>query len=275
VESVLVTLILLVALVALVAALLFLPRRGLIARVVVHDYERGLRYQNGRFTGLLDPGAYTAVRPFTEIRVLDVRPNWLLVEGQEVPTVDGVPVKVSLAARTVVGDAVTTVTADQDHRRALYLVLQLALRDAVARRSVEAALAERVAIGQEVLDRCSAEATALGLELLAVAVRDVMVPGELKRAYASVITASKEGEAALERARGETASLRNLANVGRLLDDNPGLLRLRALQQVGGSTGNTLMLGLDPGPPPPPEVRAAGRPARRPAAPVDRPVDDH
>ena len=93
--------------------------------------------------------------------------------------------------------------------------------------------------------------------MLAVAVRDVMVPGELKRAYASVLAARKDGEAALERARGETASLRNLANAARLLDDSPGLLRLRALQEVGQSSGNTIMLGLDGGPPPPPpEARA-------------------
>jgi len=264
VESVLITLILLVALIALVVALLFWPRRGLLARVVVHDYERGLRYQGGKLSGLLNPGAYTILRPIAEIRVLDVRPVWLLVEGQEVPTKDGVAVKVSMAARYVIGDAVTTVTADQDYRRAFYLVLQLALREAIARRTVEEALEARVAIGQELLERCAADATALGLELLSVAIRDVMVPGELKRAYAAVLTARKDGEAALERARGETASLRNLANSARLLDDSPGLLRLRALQEVGKSTGNTIMLGLDGGSPAiASEVRAAPRAARR------------
>ena len=263
-ESVLITLILLVALIGLVVALLFWPRRGLLARVVVHDYERGLRYQGGKLSGLLNPGAYTILRPIAEIRVLDVRPVWLMVEGQEVPTKDGVAVKVSMAARYVIGDAVTTVTADQDYRRAFYLVLQLALREAIAGRTVEEALEARVAIGQELLERCAADATALGLELLSVAMRDVMVPGELKRAYAAVLTARKDGEAALERARGETASLRNLANSARLLDDSPGLLRLRALQEVGKSTGNTIMLGLDGGSPATAsEVRAAPRAARR------------
>jgi regulator of protease activity HflC (stomatin/prohibitin superfamily) len=267
VESVLVTLILLVALIALVVALLFWPRRGLLARVVVHDYERGLRYQGGKLSGLLNPGAYTVLRPLAEIRVLDVRPVWLMVEGQEVPTRDGVAVKVSLAARYVIGDAVTTVTADQDYKRALYLVLQLALREAIARRSVEEALEARVAIGQELLERCAPDATSLGLELLSVAIRDVMVPAELKRAYAAVLSARKDGEAALERARGETASLRNLANSARLLDDSPGLLRLRALQEVGKSTGNTIMLGLDGGSPTTaPEVRAGSRTARRTSA---------
>jgi regulator of protease activity HflC (stomatin/prohibitin superfamily) len=263
VEGLLVGLLIIVLIGLVIAAV----ANAFIRRVTVHDYERGVRYANGRFTGLLEAGTYTVIRSVGEIRVLDARPTWLLVEGQEVPTSDGVPLKVSIAARHVVGDAVTTVLADQDHRRALYLVLQLALRDAIAKRSLEEALTSRSAIGQELMEQCAPEATKLGLELLAVAVRDVMLPGELKRAYASVLAARKEGEATLERARGETAALRNLANAGKLVDDSPGLLRLRAIQQVGQSSGNTIMLGLDGGSPTSSDARAAGRQSRR-AAPT-------
>ena len=71
-----------------------------------------------------------------------------------------------------------------------------------------------------------------------------MVPSEMKRAFAGIVAARREGEAALERARGETAALRGLANAGRMLDDNPGLLQLRILQQLGASSGNTIMLGV-------------------------------
>jgi regulator of protease activity HflC (stomatin/prohibitin superfamily) len=269
-DGVLVNLIVLVIVVAAIAVGVRLS----VGRATVHDYERGLRYVRGRFRGLLEAGDYVYFRLTTEIRVLDARPTWLLVEGQEVPTADGVPVKVSLGARYVVGDAVTVVTADQDAKRALYLELQLALRESIATRTVDEALAARTAIGAELLERCTADATALGLELIAVAVRDVMVPGELKRAYASVIAARKDGEAALERARGETAALRSLANSARLLEDNPGLLRLRAIQQIGQTGGNTIMLGLDGGPPPPPDARVAARPRRTPPVTGDVSVDD-
>ena len=57
----------------------------------------------------------------------------------------------------------------------------------------------------------------------------------------------EEGEAGLERVRGETAALRNLANAGRMVEDNPGLLQLRMLQQLGGSSGNTVMLSMPDG----------------------------
>ncbi len=47
----------------------------------------------------------------------------------------------------------------------------------------------------------------------------------------------------MERARGESAALRNLANAARLLENNPALLQLRMLQALGGSSGNTVVWG--------------------------------
>lgn len=225
--------------------------RLLVDVVTVHDYERGIRYTRGQFSGLLGAGTHAAFRPTTSIRVLDGRPLYQLIEGQEVMTADGIGVKLSLAARYVVADAVTAVTADQDYRRALYLTLQLGLRDAVAGRTAEEVLATRAELGRAVLERVGSPIAALGLELLTVEVRDVMLPGELRRAYVSVVAARKEGEAALERARGETAALRNLANAAGMLEQHPGLLQVRLLQEIGGSSGNTIMVGLPDGAAPP------------------------
>jgi regulator of protease activity HflC (stomatin/prohibitin superfamily) len=228
----------------------------------IHDYERGLRYRRGKFVGLVDAGAYASFRPLSEIRVLDMRPVFVPVEGQEILTADGVNLKVSMAARYVVGDPVAAITGDQDFRRAMYLILQLALRAAVAGRTADELLATRADLGAVVVERAAAALSKLGLELLSVDVRDLMIPGDLKRAFAGVVTARKAGEAALERARAETASLRSLANAGRMLEDNPGLIQLRMLQEIGGSTGNTVVLGMPDG------VGAAGRtPGRRPPAP--------
>jgi regulator of protease activity HflC (stomatin/prohibitin superfamily) len=233
-----------VLLVIVVVALLV---RAFVKVVTVHDYERGLRYRSGRFTGLVDPGAHVVIRPLNEVRVLDGRPAFTIVEGQEVLTSDGVPVKVSLAARYVVGDPVAAVTNDQDFTRALHVELQLGLRDALASGTVEELLAARAKIGPAVLERTASALARIGIEVLSVEVRDLMVPGDLKRLFAGVVAARKEGEASLERVRAETAALRSLANAGRMVEENPGLLQLRMLQQVGGSTGNTVMLSMPDG----------------------------
>ena len=89
-----------------------------------------------------------------------------------------------------------------------------------------------------------AKSAELGLKLKVADVKDIMFPGEMKKAFAQVVKAQKEGQAALERARGETAALRNLANAAKMIEDNPNLLQLRALQSLADSGGNTLVLGL-------------------------------
>jgi regulator of protease activity HflC (stomatin/prohibitin superfamily) len=233
--------VLLIVIVALLLARLF------VSVVTIHDYERGLRYRRGRFSGLVDPGMHVTLPPLSEIRVLDGRPGYMPIDGQEVLTSDGVAVKVSLAARYVVGDPVAAITNDQSYLRALHLELQLGLREVVAAGSVDEVLAERAKIGSAVFEACASGLARVGIELLSVDVRDLMVPGELKRLFGGVVAARKEGEATLERVRAETAALRNLANAGRLVEDNPGLLQLRMLQQIGATTGNTIMLSMPDG----------------------------
>ncbi len=84
----------------------------------------------------------------------------------------------------------------------------------------------------------------LGLKLISADLKDIMFPGEMKKAFAQVVKAQKEGQAALERARGETAALLSLANAGRAMDDNPNLVHLRAWQALADSSGNTLVFGM-------------------------------
>jgi len=253
-------------LVLLIAALLVRP---LVTVATIHDYQRGLRYRQGRLAGLLDPGMHVAIRPFTEIHVLDGRPTSLTVPGQEILTADGVALRVSLTARYVVADPVAAMTNDQNYVSALYLALHAGLREVLAGRTADEVLAGRSELGPAVGGAVASELARLGVELLGVDVRDVMVPSELKRAFAGIVAARREGEAALERARGETAALRSLANAGRMVEDNPGLLQLRILQQLGASSGNTIMLGM-PGAdgrsvaPSPSPTAASGR--ARPAA---------
>jgi regulator of protease activity HflC (stomatin/prohibitin superfamily) len=75
-----------------------------------------------------------------------------------------------------------------------------------------------------------------------VNLKDIMFPGELKTIFAQVVKARKDGLAALERARGESAALRNLANAAKLLDDNPKLAQLRLYQLLESGAGNTVVI---------------------------------
>jgi regulator of protease activity HflC (stomatin/prohibitin superfamily) len=242
----LVSLIVIIGAIALVGWIVWLVANRFIGRATIHDYERGLRYQNGTFVGLLDAGSHLYLRPTTEIRVVDIRPGSTTIGGQEVLTSDGVAVKVSLVVRSVVGDPVAMLTGDRDAMTTLYLAVQLGLREVVARQSIEEVLAARTTLGPEIAELVAGRMAGLGIEVLGVDVRDVMVPSELKRAFSAVVAARREGAASLERARGETAALRGLANAGRLVADNPGLLSLRVVQELSAG-GNTVMIGLGDG----------------------------
>ena len=216
-----------------------------IGSVTIHEYERGLRFVRGKFTGLADAGTVYFFKPSTEIRVLDVRPTSMTIEGQEVMTSDGVALKISLVARYVVGDAAAYVMSDSASGRTMYLDIQLGLREVVAGKTVDEILAARTTIGPEILALVAPQVMTIGIELTAVEVRDVMMPSDLKRAFAAVVPRRDDGAAALERARGETAALRSLANAGRMVGDNPGLLSLRVVQELSAKSGNTVVLGLD------------------------------
>jgi len=89
-------------------------------------------------------------------------------------------------------------------------------------------------------------ARALGIELVDVQMRDLILAGPSRQAFADIWKAQKDGQAALERARGEQASLRALANAARMLKGNPELMNLRLLQALQGGPGKnapTVVLG--------------------------------
>lgn len=231
---------LLVALLVGVSVQYFWPRPA-----TVHEYERGLRFTKGRFVEEVGPGRYWLRPKVDEIRTVDTRRRQLVVSGQEVLTADRVPIKVSLLVDYAVTDAANAVLRAEEYRDALYGLLQIALRQAVAEKELDAALAERGDLGDAILSAVDS-AREFGLDVRSVSVRDFMMAGNLRTAYGDVILARQQGLAALERARGESAALRNLANSADLLERHPGLAQLRLLQAVEGGSDNRIVISLDP-----------------------------
>jgi regulator of protease activity HflC (stomatin/prohibitin superfamily) len=233
---------------AVVALVLLAAVTAQFPRVTVREYERGLKYVRGRFTGVLEPGSYRFPKSRTEVRTVDLRQTVTVLPGQEVLSADGITLRLSLAASWRVTDPAVAVNQIQDFREALYVTVQLALRRVIGDAPVDDTLERRAELGSSVRELAAPEVARLGLELVALDLRDIMFPGDLKRVFAQVVQARREGLAALEKARGETAALRNLANAARLVDGNPALLQLRLLQQLGAASGNTIVLGLNGAP---------------------------
>lgn len=213
-------------------------------RVTIFEYQKGIKYSRGRFAGVLGPGQLWFLPAFTSIVPVDVRPEFITILGQDVLSADGVTLKVSLAAEFEIVDPDVAINKNANFRSGLYLSLQMALREIVGSEKIEDLMQNRAAIGTKLMERCSSKAADFGVKLKLADVKDIMFPGEMKKAFSQVVKAQKEGQAALERARGETAALRNLANAAKMIEDNPNLLQLRALQSLTDSGGSTLVLGL-------------------------------
>jgi regulator of protease activity HflC (stomatin/prohibitin superfamily) len=216
---------------------------------IVPEGYVGLLYQHGKFVEQLAPGRHVRWgRNFT-VDGLDTRKAFLPVAGQEVLTADNINVKLSLVVAHQIADAVKAVRETQSWQTDLYNIAQLALRSVVSGVTAEALLTQRLDIAPQLLARVQPDAAKMGITVHTVQVKDVMLPAELKRAYGDVLKAKQEGQSALERARGESAALRNLANAARVLEGNPSLMNLRVLQSLATAqnAGNTLVLGMPAG----------------------------
>ena len=229
-------------LLVLLALVLVTATRNL--RATIFEYERGLRFRRGRFARVLDPGVYWHVPVVTRIQRVDIRPTRVAVAGQEVLSADGIAVKASLAATYRVVDPQRAILAADDYRTAVYTELQLALRAIVSETTVEDLLRQRGEMSARLKAIPAEKLAAIGVELQDAAVRDLTLPGELKKIFSQVVKARQEGLAALERARGETAALRNLANAAQMIERSPSLVQLRLLQVLAQQPGNTLVLGV-------------------------------
>jgi regulator of protease activity HflC (stomatin/prohibitin superfamily) len=230
--------------IALALAIAALYVRARFRKITIFEYERGLLYVGGKFRSLLEAGEYWLWMPSRTVTKVDVRPRIAAVPGQEVLTADGIAVKVSLVAQYRVADPILAINAQANYESSLYTELQLALRHLISAESIDSLLEKRPALAAQLTEAAKAGAARLGVELIQADVRDLTLPGELKKLFAQVTKARQEGLAALERARGETAALRNLANAARLVSDNPALMQLRLLQVVGEQSGNTVVLGM-------------------------------
>lgn len=218
-----------------------------VIRVVkILEYEKGIEYYRGKFKRLLGPGHYWIFAYFHDVVKVDMRAAIITITGQDILTSDGISLKISLAAKYEVTDPAIAVNKTENYRDALYLEVQLAARDVVGSFAIDDLLEKKSSLGEKITEIASKKVEDYGLKLHWANVKDLMFPAELREVFAKVNKAKKEGLAALERARGESAALRNLANSAQLMEKNPALMQLRILQAMGESKGNTFIMGLNP-----------------------------
>jgi hypothetical protein len=60
-----------------------------VRRVTVFEYQKALKYAKGRYAGTLAPGQYWILSTYTTVVPIDIRPEFITIQGQDVLSADG------------------------------------------------------------------------------------------------------------------------------------------------------------------------------------------
>lgn len=213
-----------------------------VSKVVVYDFQKGLLYKKGTFVKVLGAGRYSFIKGGTDIQIVDTRRMMLALAGQEILTKDNISLKMSLVGFYEVTDPVKAKHGSQNYISEIYNLAQVALRESAAAYTIDELLEKKAELDDQLLVRIKDKAAVLGVTFAQLSVRDIMLPANLKKAFSGIIEAKKEAQTQLEKARGEQAVLRNLANAAGLYDANPQLLQARIIQTLANGN-NTVVFG--------------------------------
>ncbi|MFO1013437.1 MAG: slipin family protein [Caulobacteraceae bacterium] len=205
-----------------------------VVQALVEPNETALLIVDGEVKERLKPGRYAYWQIGRTIRVVkvDLRPTPLEVTAQEILTKDRIAIRVTLTAFYRVTDPEKAVLASADIGNTLYRLVQFAIREAVATRTLDEILAARDRIDTEVKAYVAGRIAELGAEIGEIGVKDVILPGEVRDLINKVVEAERVAKANLIRRQEETAATRSLLNTAKLMEDNPLLLRLKELEAL-------------------------------------------
>ncbi|HEY4199415.1 MAG TPA: slipin family protein [Devosiaceae bacterium] len=216
-----------------------LARLASIAALEVLEGHIGLLFVDGAFTRALAPGAHQfwAVERKPSMKAVDMRRQSLDVTGQEILTRDRVTLRVNLSVDYQVVDAVKAVTTVRDFADALYRALQFAFRKSLGAKNLDEILADKVTAEAEVVEQLRSDMAAIGVSVTGIAVKDIILPGDMRDILNKVVAAEKEAEANVIRRREETNATRSLLNTARIMAENPVMLRLKELEALSEIAG--------------------------------------
>jgi regulator of protease activity HflC (stomatin/prohibitin superfamily) len=209
-------------------------RALIVTEAVVENHEAGLLYIDGRLVERLSPGrhAFWNVGRKIEVKRLDLRPQAVEITAQEMLTKDRIALRVTLTAFRRVVDPERTVGTVPDVDAWLYRLVQFAIREAVAGRTLDEVLSAKATLDAELRDYVRARVADSGVEVTELGVKDVILPGEIRELVNKVVEAERVAKANLIRRQEETAATRSLLNTAKLMEENPLLLRLKELESL-------------------------------------------
>ena len=228
---------------ALYAAILVLALIAAAIRIL-REYQRGVVFTLGRFTGVKGPGLIILI-PFVQQMVrVDLRTIVLDVPTQDVISHDNVSVHVNAVVYFRVVDPEKAIIQVEDFHDATSQLAQTTLRSVLGRHELDEMLAERERLNSDIQEILDKQTDAWGIKISNVEIKHVDLDESMVRAIAKQAEAERERRAKVINAKGELEASQNLLEAANILSQNPQGIQLRYLQtmnDVSNDKTNTLV----------------------------------
>lgn len=199
---------------------------------ILREYERGVVFTLGRFTGVKGPGLIILIPGIQKMVRVDLRTIVLDVPTQDVISHDNVSVHVNAVVYFRVVDPEKAIIQVENFYDATSQLAQTTLRSVLGRHELDEMLSEREQLNfdiQEILDK---QTDAWGIKIANVEIKHVDLDESMIRAIARQAEAERERRAKVINAMGELEASENLLKAAEILAKNPLGIQLRYLQTL-------------------------------------------
>ncbi len=199
---------------------------------VVNQYERGVKFTLGRYSGIMNPGLRIVIPIIQTWRRVDMRIKVVDVPDQDAITKDNVSVKVNAVLYFRVNSAKDAIIEVEHFSYAVSQLAQTTMRDVVGEVSLDDVLGKRETLSDKIKIIVDKATDPWGIKVESVDLKHIELPGEMKRVIAKEAEAERERRAVIIKAAGEVTASDNMAKAATRLAQAPGALHLRTLQSI-------------------------------------------
>ena len=204
----------------------------LISIRILRQYERGVVFLLGKFTGVREPGLTFIFVPFQSMVRVSLRIVTMQIASQKIITKDNVSIDVTAVAYYRVTDPEKAVIAIEDVYEATNQISQTTIRNVVGQFSLDQLLTERTTINKQIKGVIDAHTSPWGAEVPVVEIKDISLPDNMQRAMAKEAEAERERRAKIVAAEGEFQAAVRLGEAADIIAKHPVALQLRTLQTM-------------------------------------------
>ena len=199
---------------------------------VVRQFERGVVFTLGKYSGTRDPGLRIVIPYLQTMSRVDVRSTPIDVPKQEVITKDNVTVNVDAIVYFRVLSPSKALLETTNYVYATTNFAQAALRDITGNFELDELLSKRDEISAQIKEIVDKETDKWGIDIENVKLQNIELPSDMKRAMAKQAEAERERRAAIIAADGEKSAAQAVSEAASLLAKTPGGIQIRTLQTL-------------------------------------------